>query len=96
MRVRNFSFAAAFTTVLGSAATAWAANISPEGYGIIGVNTGINGEPGTPHTNAGAESAINDMNSDTRVDTWGIDDQNFSYVGVCGLTSARTLSVPFT
>lgn len=82
MRVRNFSFAAAFTTVLGSAATAWAANISPEGYGIIGVNTGINGEPGTPHTNAGAESAINDMNSDTRVDTWGIDDQNFSYVGV--------------
>ncbi len=61
----------------------WAANIAPEGTGILGVNDAVDGDAGTPHFNGGLLTNINDGNLTTRVDTWfGGDPQLFSFVGV--------------
>ncbi len=80
--LNNSARAVALATLVCSASSVQAANIAPEGRGIIGVHHEINAEEGTPRTNAGTEIYINDENPDTSVDTWGISDQNFSYVGI--------------
>ena len=64
---------------------AWAANIAPEGAGIMGFNDAIDADAGTSYFQAGVLSHINDTFLGTRVDDWsnGTDGgQNVSFVGV--------------
>jgi len=70
-------------TTLGFAGPARAANIAPEGTGILGV-TGVIGQAlGTPYEHAGVAGNVNDANPATVVDTWNdAGAQTHSYVGV--------------
>ncbi|HVY72305.1 MAG TPA: binary toxin-like calcium binding domain-containing protein [Verrucomicrobiae bacterium] len=67
------------------AGTARADNIAPLGSGIIGVNDAIDGDAGTPVSNAGAPANINDGDLDSHVDNYsgGTDKgQTNSFVGI--------------
>jgi hypothetical protein len=83
-------------TVICSVAT-HAANIAPEGTGILGLNTGANTTLGSPFEHAGFASNVNDDNPFTSVDTFNLPGPtgNFSYVGVIfpALRSDRIVSL---
>ena len=69
--------------ILGGVEPLWAANIAPEGTGILGVNDAIDADSGTPRVNGGVLANINDANPTTRVDNWfGGDTQIYAFVGV--------------
>ena len=73
-----------------SARSADAVNIAPEGTGIIGVAPSVGTSLGTPHSNAGVATNVNDKNLTTRVDTWNnAGTGTASYVGVL-FSSPRT------
>src|SRR4051812_14829164 len=58
-------------------------NVAPQGTGIIGVNDSGNfTDLGLSFPHAGAASAVNDNNPGSRVDTFGTNAFNLSYVGV--------------
>ncbi len=69
----------------GLAGGAWAANIGPEGSGIMGFNDAIDADAGTSYYQAGFLTHINDGLLGTRVDNWSNGNdlgQNVSFVGV--------------
>ena len=66
-----------------SAGSSWAENLAPTGSPLLGVNDAMDADNGTPHTNAGTAANVNDLNPDSRVDTFRPNDaQGLSYVGV--------------
>lgn len=73
--------------LIALAASARADNIAPLGTGIIGFNSAVNSEAGTPWANSGTAASINDGDIGTRVDDWsGVpasdQGQGVSFVGV--------------